>query len=150
MDTIVKPKIVRLSLSDGHYIDVRRRLNTGEQQDMFAAMAPYLVAGEKPQLKSQAVMTAKVLAYLLGWSLTDDGAPIPMSPDLPDGVRMATVRSIDPDVFREIREAIDTHEAAVELEIEQTKNARAGVSDSNKTRSSPDGLGVGRSLESVN
>jgi hypothetical protein len=150
VETIVKPKIVRLPLSDGRYIDVKRRLNAGEQQDMFAAMAPFLTAGEKPQLKTQAVMTAKILAYLLGWSLTDDGAPIPMSPDLPELTRLSTIRSLDPEDFREIREAIDVHETVVEAEVAQAKNGQAGVSASSKTLSSPDGLVDGNSTGSVN
>lgn len=138
MDTIVKPKTVRLSLSDGQFLDVKRRLNAGEQQDLFAAMAPYLVAGEKPQLKSQSVMTAKILAYLLGWSLTDDGAPIPMNPDLPETARLATLRSLDPDVFREIREVIDAHEAAIDKEIDEAKKMKGSTSASSKTSPSPD------------
>lgn len=141
METIVKPKIVRLSLSDGLFIDVKRRLNVGEQQDMFAAMAPFLTSGEKPQLKSQAVMTAKVLAYLIGWSLTDDDVPVPMSPALSDETRLSTLRSLDPDVFREIREAIDAHEDAIEKEIEQRKNGHSGDGNSSKTSPSPDVAG---------
>jgi len=150
VDTIVKPKTVRLSLSEGRYLDVKRRLNAGEQQDLFAAMSPFLTAGEKPQLKSQSVMTAKVLAYLLGWSLTDDGVPIPMSPDLPETARLATLRSLDPDVFREIREAIDTHETAIDKEMEARKNDRGGESNSSKMPSSPDGLVDGPLTTSVN
>lgn len=149
MDTIVKPKTVRLSLSDGQFLDVKRRLNAGEQQDLFAAMAPYLTAGEKPQLKSQSVMTAKILAYLLGWSLMDEGVPIPMSPDMPEGARLATLRSLDPDVFREVREAIDSHETAVDLELEEAKKMRGNSRTSSNSSPLPSDV-TGPTTTSVN
>ena len=149
METIVKPQIVQLALNDGLSISVKRRLNVGEQQDMFAAMAPYLTAGDKPQLKSQAVMTAKVLAYLVSWTLTEDGVPLPLSMAMPEEQRLATLRSLDPDVFREIQEAINTHEAAVEQEIEERKNARRGGGAKTSSSSSLDAA-TGPTTTSVN
>lgn len=121
MSRFVKPQIDRLPLSHGDYIDVRHRLNTGEQQDMFAVMAPHMTAGEKVQLQSREVQTAKVLAYLLGWSLTDDGKPVPMSPEMPEAARLSTLRALDPDTFREIREAIEAHEDAIDKEVAEAK-----------------------------
>lgn len=109
----VKPQVVRLPLSAGDYIDVKRRLNTGEQQELFAVMAPLVTPGEKVQLNSRMALTAKVMAYLLAWSFTDDGQPVP--------VTLGAVNGLDPDTFREIRDAIETHEDVVDQEIADQK-----------------------------
>lgn len=129
VDRFVKPQTVRLTISDGDFIDVKLRLNTGEQQDLFARITPHLTPGAPVQLQSRQVMTAKVLAYLVGWSLTDDGRPVPMSPDLSDEVRQSTLNNLDPDTFREIRAAIDAHEAATDKLVEQLRKNPNGAAE---------------------
>jgi pectin methylesterase-like acyl-CoA thioesterase len=141
---------VAQAMADGDYIDVVQRLNAGEEQDMFAVMVREMLAGEKVQLDPKAVQTAKVLAYLVGWSLTDDGAPVPMSPTLSVADRLSTLRSVDGDTFREIRDAIDAHEKAVEEASTARKNGQAGGSDSNKSSASADASPAGPSTTSVN
>jgi hypothetical protein len=108
----VKPEPQRLVLSGGHYIDIKKRLNSGERDDMHARWAPYVIAGQPAQLDRREVRVAKVLTYLLGWSLTDDGMPVPFSPAVPEADRIATIRSLDPDRFDEIHAAIEAHEEA--------------------------------------
>jgi len=124
----VRPESVRLSISGGDFLDVKKRLTHGEREDMHASWAPFVTPGEPLQLNRREVRTAKVFAYLLGWSLTDDDQkkPVPMSPDLPDTVRLATIRSLDPDTFDEIHTAIMAHEEAVEAERAERKNTQDG------------------------
>jgi hypothetical protein len=69
MGDFVRPEPIRLSLSGGHYIDIKKRLNHGEREDMYARIAPYVVPGEPVQMNRREVRTAYVLTYLLGWSL---------------------------------------------------------------------------------
>ena len=130
IETVVKNKITRLPLSNGHYIDVKKRLNAGEEQDLFAEMSPVQLPGERAQLKTKIVQTARVMAYLLTWSLTDDGQPLPMSPLMSEADRLSTLRSLDPLVFNEIRDAINVHEAAVEQEMADRKKAQGGERES--------------------
>jgi len=126
-----------LPLSEGDHIDVKQRLNHGEREDMFARMAPHAI-----QLDRREVRTAKVVAYLLGWSLTDgdapgQGHPVPMSPDLPEPVRIDTIRSLDPDTFVEIHDAIEAHEAAVTAARADAKKKTAGTPASDPISPSP-------------
>jgi hypothetical protein len=121
---------VAAASADGDWIDVKKRLNTGEQQDLFAQMAPAMTAGEKVQLNSKVVMTAKVLAYLVGWSLTDDGAPVTMTPDMSDAERLAIINNLDPSSFREIKDAIDAHEESGDAEVDAAKKDQAGTASS--------------------
>lgn len=134
----VGTQTVRLPLTDGEYILVKERLSAGEEQDMFAEMVLDMTAGEKVHLDPKLVQTAKVLAYLVGWSLTDDGQPVPMAPTMSIADRRSTLRSVDGETFREIRVAIDAHEAAVEQARADRKNGPGSESESSKTSPSPD------------
>jgi hypothetical protein len=46
MGDFVKPEPIRLPLSGNEYIDIKKRLNHGEREDLYARMAPYVVPGE--------------------------------------------------------------------------------------------------------
>lgn len=124
MDRFVRPHPVRLHISAGDFIDVKKRLNAGEHQDYLSRLLPYQTPGEKPSLDTRQVATGKVLAYLLGWSLTDDGRPVSYSLDLPEADRISLLNSLDIDTFREIREAIDAHEEAEDQARAAEKNGR--------------------------
>jgi hypothetical protein len=105
---VVTPEIVRLPLSDGEWIDVKKELNAGEYVDMLAAMA-----------ERQSFF--KILAYVTGWSLVaPDGQPLPYDVELPENVRRDTVRAQDKGTFREIVAGLDRHEAAVEAAKKKT------------------------------
>lgn len=122
------PEPVRIPISDGDYIVIKKRLSHGERDDMMALMMPSMTPGEKLLIDSKEVRTAKVLTYLIGWS-----SPTPMSPEIPQAVRRDTLRGLDPDTFDEIDRAIDTHIAAVEKE----KNAPGGGNGSSAISPSP-------------
>ena len=73
MDRFVTPIPIRIQISRGDWIEVKRRLNTGDQQNMMAQMMPTITPGQPYALDSRQVLTAKVLAYLLDWSFTRGG-----------------------------------------------------------------------------
>lgn len=134
----VVPESVRLPISAGDFIDVKNRLNHGELEDLHARWAPFVTPGEPLQLNRREVRTAKVLTYLIGWSLTDPaGAPVPMAPDLPEAVRVANLRSLDPESFSEIFDAIVTHEAATTAARAAEKKTATGTPGSDVTSRSP-------------
>lgn len=124
MDDFVDPEPVRLPLSGGQFIDVKRWLNHGESDEMWARMSPYVVPGEPLKLDRREVRTAKVLAYLLGWSLTRKGVPVPMSPEMSDADRAAAVNALHPDRFIEIFLAVDAHEDAEQAARDAQKKIR--------------------------
>lgn len=125
----VSPDVVRLPLTDGDWIDVKKRLNTGEQRRVFAKMARDMVPGEKVKLDPEQVGLAKVIEYLIAWSFTDNGKPVALSPD--------ALGNLDVDTFNEIREAIEAHEEIQDAEREKEKNERAGGPASKPTSPSP-------------
>lgn len=105
---VVQPEVVRLPLSGGDFIDVKRELNAGEYFDLIVAQA-------------DRQSFAKILAYVIGWSLCGPDGPVPYSVEMPDTTRRDTVRSLDKATARELIAALDRHEQAVEAQREEKK-----------------------------
>ena len=111
----VQPESVRLPLSGGDYIDIKRELNTGEQRRVFARMARDMTPGQLTKLDPAQVSHARVVEYLIGWSFVDAaGKPVPLSE--------SAIDNLTPESYTEIREAIDQHEATLDAAREQAKN----------------------------
>lgn len=114
---VVRPEIVRLPLKDGDWIDVKKRLNTGEYRAMVTQQ--YKSDADHFAIDLEQMGLSKVMAYGVEWSFIDfAGKPLPLTVD--------TVRSIDPDVFREVLEAVETHEDAQETARSAEKNVQSG------------------------
>jgi hypothetical protein len=101
--------VVRVPLSEGDYIDVKRDLNAGEYFDLLTVMA------ERRKF-------AKILAYLVGWSFVgQDEHPIPYALDDPEDARRDTIGALDKGTLRELVAAIDKHEAAQDQALAKKK-----------------------------
>jgi hypothetical protein len=137
MGVFVNPDVVRLPLTEGQWIEVKKRLNAGESRKMFARVVKDMEAGSKPKLDPEQVGLTKLIAYLVNWSFADDsGKPVKYSIEALD--------SLDPDVYAEMVKAVDAHEDAQEAEREKEKNGiRNGESASSATLPLPsDAAGV--------
>lgn len=127
----VKPEVVRLELSDGEWIEIKKRLTAGEQRQVTTAgMKSMNTAGMDRESRNDAENTnvninidwtammgmARAVMYLTDWSLRDveSDKPVELTPD--------AIRALDPDAFTEIDEAIDKHIESMERE----KKATAG------------------------
>lgn len=137
MSDFVKPEVARLSLAGGQFVDVKKRLNHGESEDMFALMSPFVGADGRVQVNLREVRMAKVLSYVVGWSLSSDGTPVAMSLEMPHDARKDTINSLDPDRFNEIHQAIEQHENAVYQERAAEKKGRDGAKPSPVISPSP-------------
>ncbi len=132
MDDFVTPEPVRLTLSDGQFVDIRKRLTHGESEAMYERM------GEGRRW----VRTAQIVAYVLGWSLTKTDpattheVPVPMAPDLPEQTRIDTIHALDQTRAVEIYEAITAHERAMTVARTAQKKT-GGRSESSATSISP-------------
>jgi hypothetical protein len=116
MAHVARPDTVRLTLPDGEFVIIKRKLSAGERDDNLARSGHYNADG-KLVLNPATVRVERLNAYLVGWSLTDGDAPgegnaLPMSPQMSDEERVATIRSLDVDTFDAIHEAIGKHEQA--------------------------------------
>lgn len=139
---IVRPDVVRLPLSDGDFLDVKKRLNTGEYRGMLMSQFREPNAGDKAVVNLEAMGFSKVLAYVHAWSFVDfDGNPLEFNAD--------TLRAIDPDVFAEVLAAVEKHEEASEKERAEKKTGKAGENGSSAISTSPSVL-VGATSGSTN
>jgi hypothetical protein len=99
---------VRLPLSDGHYIIVKKELSAGESWDLDDA------PGNRTQ--------NAVLAYLVGWSFVgDDNLPIPYHPMLPLDERRDTLRAVKESRVKEMTDALLPHLVALRRAEQEKK-----------------------------
>jgi len=99
---------VRLSLSDGDYIIVKKELTAGESWDLDDA------PGNRAQ--------NAVLAYLIGWSFVgDDNLPIPYGPMQPLGERRDTLRAVKESRVKEITDVLLPHLMALRRAEQEKK-----------------------------
>lgn len=123
----VRPSVVRLSISEGDWFDVKRELTYGEEREMFAAMRRASTP-EDPNpagLDTGKVGPARLLAYLLAWSFVDfDGHPVEVS--------AGAVDQLDGPTVAEMFDVLDKHDETI-------RTARRAVTDfpSGESVSSP-------------
>jgi hypothetical protein len=133
-DDFVDPVPERLKLRGGQFVDIKRQLNHGESEDMYAVISPHGLQNRR------VVRTAKIDAYLLSWSLTKKGVPVPMSlptPDFSAQARLDTIRSLSQRRALEIYDAIQAHEVKLEAEADAKKKIQPGASGAATTSPSP-------------
>jgi hypothetical protein len=125
----VRPDTTVLHISNGDTLTVKKRLNHGEQSDAFARLyvtAPDGTLKVNPLVADMVTITA----YLLDWSLTDDSGSLYVIRDQPLATVEAAINALDPDSFREIKDAIEAHERAMAAEREAKKKTLAGETKS--------------------
>ena len=122
---LVKPGTVILNLSDGEFIEVKRRLNAGEARRVFSRMVKSMNIGEKTELDPMEVGRSQAVEYLVNWSFDD----LPIEGKSPEE-RASSLDSLDVDRFNEIVKAVGDHEKAMDAEREKEKNVRGGVTES--------------------
>jgi hypothetical protein len=143
MFQIVTPETCRLDLTNGEYVIVKKRLNHGEQTEMFKNL---YIAGVDGSLRADPLRVgmAQILAYLLDWSAT----ALPIR-DKSEKDKEAILNSLPTEDVATIRAAIEGHVSQMQAEREQEKNAQDGESESSAT--SPSRVGVaGGTSGSVN
>jgi hypothetical protein len=125
-----KQEEIRLELSGGDWLLVRKHLTAGEERDAQARVikAASFKAGEKPEIDLEHLGIAQAVSYLLDWSITDaDDKPIRIR-DQPYAFVAAALRNQTPESLREILEAIQAHDGAMTAEREHEKKDRDGKS----------------------
>lgn len=132
----VRPDTIRLTISNGDWLLVKRRLSFGDQRAAFARL--YTTDPDGTVRRNPTGLgVAQVAAYLLDWNLTDDaGRPVVICGVSTDEL-MAALDQLSPEDFTEIREAIEAHEAATLAAIEDAKKKSAGITTSDPTSPSP-------------
>lgn len=123
----VKPETVRLPLSEGDWIDIKRTLTVGEERDIIARSVREVRPDGSYKLDDQAFSFTAAAIYLVGWSFLGlDGQPIKWPATKSLDARVEVLRTLDSSTLGEIETALAGHRDAQE----QEKNAQAGESGS--------------------
>jgi membrane-bound lytic murein transglycosylase MltF len=126
----VQPGIVRLSLTDDEWIDVKRELNAGEQRRVMAGYVKEMRSGEAATIDPERVGKTRLLEYIVGWSFTGfTGQPEPFDESALD--------CLDMDTYNELVDALDAHDAQISAAREARKKNRVGATTSPATSRSP-------------
>jgi hypothetical protein len=133
---VVRPETVRINISDGDWIDVKKRLNAGEARRVYTRMVKTAEAGKPFELDPFQVGRSQVMAYLVNWSFTDQ--PItgefgqPASPE----VIGEALDNLDLESFNEIAQAVAAHETAMNAERDAEKKVKSSETASAPTSES--------------
>jgi len=115
-----RPESTRLEISRSDWVLVKKHLTAGESRGMLGNMLRLGARLSETAVDPTKVGLARVVAYLLDWSITDpDDKPVVIR-DQPFEVVAAAVDALEPECFAEILAAIEAHEAA--MEDERAKN----------------------------
>lgn len=115
----VKPNTVRLDVSGGDWIEVKRELNAGEHRRVFGRMVKEMKAGQSATLDPEQIGLTKLVEYIVAWSFEDDrGRSVDVSE--------SAINNLDAETYRELQQLIDAHEDGIDAEIEARKNDQAG------------------------
>lgn len=122
----VRPETIRLSISCGDFLVVKKRLSAGEQRAVYARMFINLPDGSLRPNPLQAGL-ALITAYLVDWTLTDDqGQLVPIRNLSIDDLEKVLDR-LDLATFVEIRDRIQQHEEAMVTERDAEKKTPPGA-----------------------
>lgn len=121
----VQPETVRIDLSDGDWIRVKKQLNVKETREVWKPIMGEIKDGwRRPNIEMVGI--SEIVAYVVDWSFTDAN-------DNRVKVSMEAVGDLDQESFDEIDAALKTHIAAMETERAERKNAPGTSSASEAT-----------------
>jgi len=136
----VTPETVRLSLSDGDWIEVKRRLTNGEARRLSTAgLAKSMAMGGETKevgVDWAEFSLARAATWIVEWSFEDDGRRVPFSREALETLDEATAAEIDA--------ALDEHVKA--LEGNATTASESGSEPDSPSVSSSTGPGTTGSL----
>jgi hypothetical protein len=116
---VVQPDVVKLPLSEGDWLEVKKQLNFGDHTRAAIKLYGRTLADGSREPDIETLGMSMEMAYIVAWSFRDaDDKPIPVS--------FSALESFDRETVREIEAAVSTHAAAVTKEIADRKNDQSG------------------------
>lgn len=122
-----------VELTDGDWINLKRKLNYGEASDLYDATYRSSVGGAEMvtarEVKMSTFNVQRIMLYTLDWSFIDDeNKSLPIS--------VESIRALDTETTLEI------HNAITDLENEVSKEEREGNARAGGKTGSPSGSNV--------
>jgi hypothetical protein len=138
MSRFVRPDTTVLPLSNGDTITVKTRLNWGQQHDAHGRM--YTLGSDGVlHVNPSEIGFAMVVAYLVDWTLADDDGHVVPIRGIPVADLETILRTLDPESFGEIADAINEHETRTRATRDQEKKPLGGMNGVETTWPLPSG-----------
>jgi len=123
-----RPETVRLEISRGDWLIVKKHLTAGESRGMLGNMLRLGARLSDTAVDPTKVGLSRIVAYLLDWSITDaDDKPVVIR-EQPFDVVAAAVDNLEPEAFAEILAVIEAHETAMEEERQKNPHGESAPS----------------------
>lgn len=137
------PETMTLPISRGDTITVKKHLTAGEFRAYARSQYVLDANGVQSEANPIDIGLARVLGYLLDWTITDHAdKPIPIW-EQSDEVKTSALNAIEPECYREILEAIKNHDVSMRKLRTEKKTDQAGEATSSPISASPsDAAGV--------
>lgn len=127
----VKPETVRLELSDGDWVDIKRALTVGEESDIAFKAMKTIRSDSAAEIDGSLMRFLMTATYVQGWSLLDyEGQPIKWPVGKPLDDRVAVLRALDRASMEELEAAIAAHREAMEKNAPSGETVSAAASPS--------------------
>ena len=115
-----------MQLTEGHWIEVKKRLTVGESRKVMGSMVAEIRADGRMTPNFEQAGKGEVLAYLVDWSLTDEaGKRVPIDTD---AKKAAAIDNMSEEYFKILSQAIEAHVAAMDAERVAEKNDQGTLS----------------------
>ncbi len=125
---VVQPDMVRLQISDGDWIDVKKYLTHGERTQASASVIGEVRVDGWMRPNFEGASIAQIVAYVVDWSMVDSADKrIPCDTDVQ---KIAALKSFDDATVEEMSAVIEAHAKKMEAELAEAKKPKAGSSDS--------------------
>ncbi len=128
----VRLDLVRLDLTEGDWIDIKRELSGGEERECTSrAIRGYFTQDgqQKADLDPNKILAVRACLYLQGWSLLDGGGRAMVWPiNKPLDVKLAIYSALDRDTMSEIDDALAAHREAEDAK-KKTPAGETGSAD---------------------
>ena len=132
----VQPETVRIDIGDGDWIDVKKRLTSGEARRAYTGVIKDSTQDGRFSFDMNVLGRQELLVYLVEWSLVGfDGKRVPIDTN---ARKEAAVDALDLDDFKTINEAVTAHVTAMETERADAKKLRDGANTSSAISPSPE------------
>lgn len=127
----VRYDVVRLDLTDGDWIDVKKTLTVGEERDIASLAVRGYGRDGKVDIDAGKLSFLTAAHYLVNWSLLNlQGQAIVWPANLSIDKKINILRTLDGPTMREIEAVLDTHRQALTEEREKNEGSGTGPAPS--------------------
>lgn len=132
----VRYDVVRLDLSEGDWIDVKKTLTVGEERDIASLAVRGYARDGKVDIDAGKLSFLTAAHYLVNWSFLNlQGQAIVWPGNVSIDKKIDVLRTLDAPTMREIEAALEAHRMATQAAEEERKNGEGATGSGSSSAS---------------